>query len=179
MKEEEKELLEFNDIRLLHERFQSIPSIDPDRSKIQMPVLKVREYDDLWSRALRSASEGQEDSIMRIRAEIACSDFADVSKKWWDFVLSFALGAPPEELEQYEEESKSPLDKVDPSCIYTAVGQLAVPAANWEKKRRRMKREEEEKELERLQAQAGERYKEKGSAQRSLQAYRKSTGGTE
>ena len=157
MKAEEKRLLEFNDIRLLYERFQPTPSIDLNRSRMQIPALKVQEYDYFWSRALRLAVEGREDAISKIRAEIALSNLSCVSQKWWDFVLSFSQGAPPEELEQYEEEDKNPLIKVDPGCICAAIGRMAVPAAAWERKRRRM----EIKELEKLQDQAGERHQEK------------------
>lgn len=167
----ERELFEKNDMTLLHSWFEE-GSIPTNKDEFVLPQTYRSGQLDLWSKTINVICSGDDDQRQSLYYEIEKSDMPQDSKLWWLSILSIALDAPLEHMEQLASGNKHMPTEISSQCIEVAARILADYAAGQERHRRYMERVKEEKELHELENIAEERRKEKETAEDDLKRHR-------
>lgn len=172
MTEQNKDLLEKNDLFLLHSHYEYEIDKSLEAQEIQMSLLPDVPYEDIWTKALLTLSKGNEEEIKRMHIEIMQSDLTYDAKDWWNTIFAIAEGAPLDELERLTLGKEVRAEKNSVKNLNRIAGHLAEVAANKERRARREKEEKEKELLAALQREAGERQRERNQAEQDLRDHR-------
>ena len=168
----DRELFEKNDMLLLHSLFED-KGILANRNELVLPQIKRLGQPDLWSKTIEIISSGDIDQRRLLYFEIEKSDMPQDSKLWWLVILSIALGAPLEDMEQLSSGNKHMPTEISSKCIEVAARILADYEVEQERYRRYIKRVQEDTKLQELEKNVEERRKEKATAEQNLQSHRR------
>ncbi len=156
---------------LLHSWFEEGNNL-VNRDDLVVPQTSRSVHSDLWSKTIEIINSGDNEQMRSLYFEIENSDMPRDSKVWWLAILSIALDAPLEDIEQLAFGNKRMPAVISSECIAVAARVLADYAAKQERYRRAKERLQEEKQLRELENIADERRKEKEAAEDSLKRHR-------
>lgn len=173
MTEQDKELLEKNDLFLLHSQYQKDIQIY-EAQEIQISSLQNKAHNDIWTKALLTLSSKNVDEIKRVHIEILESELLPESKRWWNTMFSMIENAPLQELEKLSKYDSRTASRNHAEYLNVISADLARRSACAEKEKRRLQEEKNEELMASLRREAEQRQHALNDAQRDLRNHRTS-----
>lgn len=168
----ERDLIEKNDLTLLHTWFDDNKALGEIKTDLQYPSFPAEAKEDLWTKVIAVLEQDLKQQGDRVYVEVSNSSFARDSKIWWLSLLALMKDAPLEELEKYSRGSHRMPERVSAECISVAARIITGYVAD--KKRYELEKERisQEMRLRELENEAEEKQNAMTEAENNLQRHR-------
>ena len=172
MSSNDKDLIENNDLMLLHAWFENGKDFEVIKSEVQYPIMKVKTREDLWTKVIDVLEHNLHQQSNRLAVEVSDSSFEEKSKEWWLALLAIMNDAPIEELEKYSAGTHQMPEGVSKDCISVAARIISGYAANKKKSGIMQVRTSQENRLKELENAAEEKRNKLVEAENNLRRHK-------